>query len=1121
MAEEISLSAEQRKLVLYHRLYPGDTAFTLAHAERVRGDFDAERLRDALEYILSESVGLNLVFRQGPDGDVGHRHPGRPVVRILDAPGGPDAASEAAAVAAETGRTADRPRTPDEWPLYEVTLYRGRHAGYLSVVCTHLVSDAITMFNIAEMASQLYRDQRLSPDYLAGLRYQPVNTMSPHRTAAAVSAYRELLSGVSRLSHDELSEKRRADGALPGVVRQIALPPDLDAALRSSELTVQSGAYTFFLAAHAVVVSALTGRPDVVVGVPMATRRNWQQMFALGYFINTLPLALDLDGVPTFADLCDLVSVRIRTMLRHKLLDLTEHAPQVFEGRRTPSLQMDNAITHYRKAYPLDLPGCTTDTLFVPRSLVRYPLAVNVREGEGGFTLGVEYTARLAPADPAAMLVNVLRAAVADPLVPLSAMAVLDPEADRGLDELVNDYRAQDKPESVDAWFSATAREHAERTAVTDSTGAWTYAELDGAVSRVADALDRGGHGAHVAVAMPRGRELVAVLLGVLRSGRTYLPLDPNAPAGRLRHILGQFDSITLVAGAALPDAVVGRRLSPAELLEAAPGPRDRPDRYGPREERAAGRGPSAEDVAYIIFTSGSTGVPKGVEVTHHNVTRLFAAASEHYDFDENDVWCLFHSYAFDFAVWEMLGALLHGGRLVVPDDETVRSPVNFARMLVRRGVTVLNQTPSAFRRLTDALDEDLAAGLRVRWVVFGGEALRPGTVGPWTALLGDRARLANMYGITETTVHTTFHEIDPATVDDQDSGVIGKPLADLRISVVDRHLNRCPTGVPGEVLVAGDGVARGYLGRPDLTAERFLTGTPYGDRAYRTGDRAYVRPDGNLVYLDRIDRQVQLRGYRVELGEVETALRGVPGVKDAHVAVHTPDGGEPLLAAWIVADERIPAEAAVRARLLDRLPVYMLPALYVRVGELPLTVNGKVDTGALPAPSGTRNGPAPDPADATTGAVARIWSEVIGRDTVGPDVSFFEAGGNSMHVIQVHRRLTRELRAEGLEVVELFEYPTPRLLAARLNRPDADGALTGGRPGGRTGGRSGGRAVTRRTPPGGDRRRAARATSRNGPASGGGPDRMGADGPDGFGAGANGPDGMGTSGTEREMTGE
>ena len=394
--EEISLSAEQRTLVLYHRLFPGDSAFTLAHAERIRGDVDVERLRDALEFILGRSVGLNAIFRPGPDGDTALRHPGTPIVRVLPAPPADDDEAEAEAVAAATGRSADRPRSPEEWPLYDVVLYRGRRCVYLTIVCSHLVSDAITMFNIAEMASKLYTDPPLTPDYLAGLEYIPVNTLDPGRAKAATDAYRELLRGVTRLTHEQLAAPRQPDGALPGVTRQVWLPDDLDVALRASALVRESSAYTVFLAAYAVVLSCLAGRSDVVIGVPLATRRNWRQMYALGYLINTVPLALDLASTNTFADLCAEVAGRLRTMLRHKLFHLPDHAAQVFDGRRVPSLQFDNAITYYRKAFPLDLPGCATDSLFVPRALVRYPLTVNVREADRGFALGVEYAHRLA-----------------------------------------------------------------------------------------------------------------------------------------------------------------------------------------------------------------------------------------------------------------------------------------------------------------------------------------------------------------------------------------------------------------------------------------------------------------------------------------------------------------------------------------------------------------------------------------------------------------------------------------------------------------------------------------------------------------------------------------------------
>ena len=490
-------------------------------------------------------------------------------------------------------------------------------------------------------------------------------------------------------------------------------------------------------------------------------------------------------------------------------------------------------------------------------------------------------------------------------------------------------------------------------------------------MSRVAHALDRDRHGRHVAVAMGRRRELVAVLLGVLRSGRTYVPLDPAAPAERVRHILAQFDAVSLVADdGALPDAAVPLRRSPEALL-AAPGP-------------AAGGAPasvpSTEDTAYVIFTSGSTGVPKGVEVTHRNVMRLFTATEEHYDFDENDVWCLFHSYAFDFSVWELFGALLYGGRLVIPDDRAVREPDRFAAMLADTGITVLNQTPSAFRRLTAVLTEEIAAALSVRWVVFGGEALLPDSLRGWVALMGDRARLANMYGITETTVHTTFQEIDPPRWPPERrakaSSAGRSPTCGSPSSTATSAAAR--SGCPARSSSLGTAWRAAIWAGPDLTAERFLTGTPYGERVYRTGDARDVRPDGTLVYLNRLDHQVQIRGYRVELGEVESALRAVSGLKDAYADIHTPDGGEPLLAAWIVADAGGgPADADVRAALVDRLPHYMVPSLFLRVPELPLTVNGKIDVSALPRP------PAPPQAGAAAGR-AQAGRAQAGRAQAG-----------------------------------------------------------------------------------------------------------------------------------------
>ncbi|MGW0520231.1 non-ribosomal peptide synthetase [Crossiella sp. NPDC003009] len=1027
--DEVTLTAPQRDMLLYHRMFPADTSFTMVHLELIRGQVDLPRLRDALEFVLTGSTGLNLVFHLDADGDKAHRHPGKPVVPIVAVP---ETAEEQAWVVEQVRLEGERPRPPEEWPLYHLALYQGREHAYLAMVCSHLVGDAVTMFNLVDLATKLYNEEPVE-EYLANLTYLPVDQLSPKRQDAAVEAFAEMLRGMPRLDHEGLAVQRQRGGAMPGVCRQESLPDSLDRVLRESEFVKENGPYTVFLAAYALTLASLAGRPEVAVGVPMATRRDWKQMFALGYFINTLPLALNLTETPTFDALCATINTRLRTMLKHRFFDFNERAADVLGGRG--AWHPDNAITYYRKAFPLELPGCATETLFVPRSLVRYPLSATLRETDENFVVSIEYAERFAAADPLAMITEVLGAALADPLAPLSGLRVLGEQAEARIDRLVNDYRPGQSPGSVDEWFTATARQHADRVALADPAGEWTYAELDAAVSRVAAALTDGGHGPHVAVAMRPRRELIAVLLGVLRAGRAYVPIDPAAPPERVAHILGQFEAISLIAEeTALPSARVSSRHRPEDLLSC--------------NGTASSRPPAPEDLAYLIFTSGSTGVPKGVRVSHGNLTALFTAAAGHYDFGQDDVWCLFHSYAFDFSVWEMLGALLHGGKLIIPAERALRSPVDFAHLLADTGVTVLNQTPSAFRRLTDMLDEATAARLAVRWVVFGGEALRFESLRPWLRLVGERARLVNMYGITESTVHTTFFEITPELVAEEQRSVIGKPLAHLRLHVVDRDLNPCPIGVAGEILVAGDGVAQGYFGNPELTAERFPADTRYG-RVYRSGDRGYVTEQGDLVYLDRVDRQVQLRGYRIEPGEVEHALATVPGIAQAHVGVHLPEGGEPLLTAWLVPESEAPADAELRGALTGKLPAYLLPQAFVRVETLPLTVNGKVDTAALPKPGS----PGPRPAVAEDGpggwrAVAAIWAEVIGIETVGPDDSFFEVGGTSMHLVRAHRRLTAEHGAD-LDIVDLFQYPTPRLLAARLGHaPDAP--LRPGRPGNR-----------------------------------------------------------------------
>ncbi|TLS44251.1 amino acid adenylation domain-containing protein [Streptomyces montanus] len=877
-------------------------------------------------------------------------------------------------------------------------------------------------------------------DYLAWLARQD-------RTAAE-EAWQDALSGVSEPTL--LAPAPAAAGAGTTLLPHelvVELPEELSNAAESAARALGITLNTLVQGAWGLLLGRLTGCTDAVFGQTVTVRPPELPGVAsmVGFCINTVPTHVRWHDHDTVAGLLTGLQTRQAGLLPHQYLGLADIRRATGTGDLFDTLLAFESYPASAVKNPSQAPQATQVTQLTGRDATHYPLTLSVLPARR-LALRLSYRPDLYDETGARVLLDrfatVLETMVADPSRHVGEVETLLPsERERLLDRA--GPTAVPSPSSMSSssmsssptlpeLFARQAARTPHATAVVHDDERLTYAELDERANRLARLLAARGAGPErlVALALPRSTELVVAVLAVLKTGAAYVPMDPEYPADRLAFIVADADPVLLVTTAELAP---GLPPCAAPLITLADMP-DHPCEAPPLPHL------TGDHTAYVIYTSGSTGWPKGVAVPHRNVVRLFESTRHWFGFGPDDVWTLFHSYAFDFSVWELWGALLHGGTLVVVPFAVSREPEEFLRLLVRERVTVLNQTPSAFGELlrADASLPDVGRELALRYVVFGGEALDFARVAEWyTRHPQDAPVLVNMYGITETTVHVTGLPLTEEAVRDRPGGAgragsaIGRAIPDLRAYVLDAGLRLVPPGVTGELYVAGAGLARGYLGRPGLTAGRFVA-DPFGadgERMYRTGDLARRSADGELEYIGRADDQVKIRGFRVELGEVEAALAGHPEVTQAVVVVR--DG---RLVGYVVGG---PVDGDELRRHAGRtLPEHMVPSAVVVLDRLPLTANGKLDRAALPAPaaaSGGGRGRAPRTPQEEI--LCGLFADVLGLEPhrVGVDDGFFDLGGDSLLAMRLADR-TRAVLGAGLPVRAVFEAPTPAGLAGRLS---------------------------------------------------------------------------------------
>ncbi|KIO77621.1 hypothetical protein TH53_08205 [Pedobacter lusitanus] len=1035
----IPLSYSQERLWFIDQL-EGSTHYHIPAVFRLNGTLNREALSFALQQVINRHEALRTVIRA--EEGIPYQHILSPDTWQLEE------ISTSADLRKDISTFIDRPFVLSADHMLRAGLISAGEQEHILVVSIHhIASDGWSSGIIVRELSALYTsyiENTQSALILPEVQYADYAIWQRQYLKGAVleslqNYWKKQLSGLDPLALPT-DFVRPVVQSTKGAMLTFNLDAELSKAL--NQLSQQQGTTLFMtlMSVLQVLLYRYTGQEDICVGTPVAGRSRQEVEELVGFFINTIAIRANLNENLTFTDLLQQVKNTLLEAYEHQELPFEKVVDTVVKSRDmsvSPLFQVMFVLQNVPDHSGWHMPGLTLVEDEVELSTAKFDLIFNMEERENGLLLNIEYCTELFRPETISRMAGhfeqLLQAVTATPAQQISVLPLLTvAEKQTLLQTFTGTEVAYPKEKTIVSLFEEQVVRTPDAVAVTYENSQLTYRQLDERANQLGHYLKSIGVKTEtlVPLCMSNGLDMMVAIMGVLKAGGVYVPMDPGYPEDRIQYMVEDTAAAIVITNSVDSDALK----SLANIIKVEMDTdREMISKYSSAPVEAE---LNAANLAYVIYTSGSTGRPKGVLIEHRNVVRLFETATPLYDFNENDVWTMFHSFCFDFSVWEMYGALFYGGRMVMVPKQVSRDTTAFAELLIKEKVTVLNQTPSSFYVLQDYLTS-YKNTIAVRYVIFGGEALNPGKLKPWKEAY-PHSSLINMYGITETTVHVTYQELDQEHLNSSAS-IIGKTIPTLSAYILDSNQNPVPVGVPGEMYISGAGVARGYLNRAELTKERFIA-NPFeaGERLYRTGDLARWYPDGNIEYLGRIDDQVKIRGFRIELGEIESCLQQSGLVSNSVVLARTGNSGDKQLVGYVVPEVEFSKEA-VQNWLNTRLPDYMVPSLWVVMEEIPLTSNGKVNRKALPEPELDKmlNTAYEAPRNETEEKLVAIWQELLGLDRIGIHDNFFELGGDSINIIRVVSKVSRVFNKE-VKVFEVYKAATIIQLAVIVDSKSA-----------------------------------------------------------------------------------